>query len=573
MNKVSGITYYNNFQERIILLFAALVCAGFFLTVKFQVANAQCDGPDCTPSPGSCETWTKEESVIVGYEEEVTTETTGGSYGSYTAGGDLIQGDDNEPQVDYWQAPPDGTPSIYWDCGQSHQPVNPQEGSMCGPSSGECAGSNDGSFGQINGMDIFVPDASQWAGPYDISGGGGGGGGLGYANQPANAVFGEVPNFNAGSTDTISSIISGQAASTLNGEVVNSTILLSGDNALGFGGGVALGREMVYQNGQWEYQLNSCSWETCTCEEENEEGECLDSKCVWNTCYKYIPAGTSPEACTRNKGRWSSRTGRRFGYAGGIWYDTQEHRVRYPIWGLQIISGISCTPTSCTCDGCDGSMAGGTTINLTSHFGTKLSISVPCATAERTPYPRALTGEINGFEVYGATSEASSPSLAVATSDIKNYQLHARLVPRAEPVPLWDWEEREWGGEENGFFARGWVVEHIYDTSSFITGDISDIEVNGPSLDGEYLSAYQVQVFIAYKLEVSQSWTDWLGGQQSTPWMEIKLSEDPWSYPTDYVLGMAKDVTAPPSGVPVMRDYPCNIPVPVIESQAVISDY
>jgi hypothetical protein len=124
--------------------------------------------------------------------------------------------------------------------------------------------------------------------------------------------------------------------------------------------------------------------------------------------------------------------------------------------------------------------------------------------------------------------------------------------------------------------AVGWQVSHTYQTSSFnMYGDgislSSDKPAIGPSLNGIPLPSYKVTVEVAWQLEVQRTWYTYRDQFVQASWKAVDLREFGFDAPYLIVEG-AHDLTPYPPGVPKVENPYCIVPVPVIESQGLLSE-
>ena len=214
-------------------------------------------------------------------------------------------------------------------------------------------------------------------------------------------------------------------------------------------------------------------------------------------------------------------------------------------------------------------------IIVTTHFyGATVEIPFPCPDVIRSPYPRALVGEEATFTVQPETYSASSTPIATCTPDINQYQVHIQLLPRQDIAPLWYWDERSF--KTGDTISQGWAVSHTWDTASYsLDGACEDLNCDkplwGPSLIGEWLPSYKVNVTLAYELQARRTWTDWYGQAHDTGWETINMQD--YGYNTTLmILTGARDGTPPqPGAMPPKAIWECIVPVPVIESQALLN--
>jgi hypothetical protein len=185
--------------------------------------------------------------------------------------------------------------------------------------------------------------------------------------------------------------------------------------------------------------------------------------------------------------------------------------------------------------------------------------------------------------------------------------------------PLWHWDERPWTSQP--LSTMGYHVFHTYDTASYQKPE------NGPNARGEMdHPAYQVKVETYWIPWVEESWDEWVyddwdcdrvvvgqhynsaTGEYEDNWEwlgpECSLRQqclnrgiEPYpnhsacgewrekgsgritvdllefGFPAPYVMfSDAADVTQPPAGLPDPQPRRCLLPVPVIESQGLLTD-
>jgi len=325
-------------------------------------------------------------------------------------------------------------------------------------------------------------------------------------------------------------------------------------------GGKVQGFVMTFRNGRWvdqiiNQQITISDAQTCDLHggqwndfDKDGNHECMSLvDGAWELVFYYIHiqeiVGLSSEACAYYK------------QGGARWFDSWDEFQLIPFEDIIIEPWEK--------------------IEVITHFwGASLQIPYPCASVTRSPYPRALTGEEAYFTVEPVIVSAVSEPIATCTPDIRQYQVHIRLVPDQDFQPIWYWDERNFSPEPS--ISEGWSVAHTWQTASYsLDGACSDLSCDkplwGPSLSGEWLPAYKVNVTVAYDLQVKRTWIDWYGQAQGTVWETVDLRE--YGYNTsNLVLTGARDVTAPPAGA--MAPYPldlCLVPVPVIEAQSLLS--
>jgi hypothetical protein len=203
-------------------------------------------------------------------------------------------------------------------------------------------------------------------------------------------------------------------------------------------------------------------------------------------------------------------------------------------------------------------------IVVANYYQLAVPLPYPAAEVVRSPWPRAIAGQPVSFAAAAYPVYASSEVIDACTPDILNFQLHLRLTPIFEAAPEWNFADRDWSREPGT--ALGWEVTHVFNTASY-----NLLPAFGPSLDGSTrLPAYPVTLKLAWLVEANRTWNDFRGNAHETGWQVVDLTE--YGYNTPYLITSgARDVTPPPPGVPAqdLPDY--FVPVPVIESQAILS--
>jgi hypothetical protein len=346
---------------------------------------------------------------------------------------------------------------------------------------------------------------------------------------------------------------------TLNGKRYCRGIDFVSSLSCDWGSGTMQGIAAVYHNGQWEMiktvqdkpisNQTACDLLFGAWYDKDYDGE---MEC-WSTyppydeitnlvaLYEIVYEG--PEACEYQK------------EDGYRWFDSWDEINTYPIEDVIIEEWEY--------------------IEIVTHYwGVSVQVPYPCAGVTRTPYPRAIVGEPSYFTITADTITASAEVIDVCTPDIESYLLEVRIVPIESISPVWVWDERSFS--DNSTVSEGWAVSHTWDTSSYsLDGECEDFSCDkplwGPSLIGEWLPAYKVNVYIAYKLEVRRTWTDWYGQVHDTGWEAIDLTT--FGYNTSFmILSGARDVTIPQTGAMAPKEIDeCIVPVPVIEAQSILS--
>ncbi len=204
----------------------------------------------------------------------------------------------------------------------------------------------------------------------------------------------------------------------------------------------------------------------------------------------------------------------------------------------------------------DGSVTFGCTMH---YYNASVEVSF-CAAVERKPFPRAITGQPVFFKIDPAQEfSASSSPINFCTPDVQNYVLTLTARPDTSTEPMWRFNDRPSVLEQT---ATGWTVQHTFETSSW------GLDLMGPSLTGEWLPAYKVEALVPYTIYIQRTWTDFHGGGHA---IETEVDLRDYGYPTKDLWVPAYDATTPPPGVPDMHWPQCIVPVPVIESQGVIT--
>lgn len=235
-------------------------------------------------------------------------------------------------------------------------------------------------------------------------------------------------------------------------------------------------------------------------------------------------------------------------------------------------------------------------------YEVKASARIPCPAIIRDPYPRALVDAPIKFTIGMNGSSLGSDTRKDCSPNIQNYTIEVGWQQVQIP-PVWNFDDRPWSPHPNQ--AVGPVVSHIYETASF------DKRPNGPSLEGKMeLPSYQVTVWTYWMPRVREYWDQWhikkfncnaenanydscvadrdyCAAKSSTidddtcgkwrkhgsGWINIDMR---WfGYQNAYVVRTdAQDATMPPPGVPAVpaSSRMCTIPVPVIESQSLITN-
>ena len=325
-------------------------------------------------------------------------------------------------------------------------------------------------------------------------------------------------------------------------------------------GGLVQGFVVTYRNGRWEDEIITdritisdeltCSRNGGTWDDFDRDG---DEECMgwfdgyWGLVFETVHlqeiVGLSGEACEYYKS------------SGARWFDSRDEILILPFEDIIIEPWEK--------------------ITIITHFWeTSLALPFPCASVTRSPYPRAMVGQEAYFTVSAEPITASSDPIDTCTPDITSYQLHIRLLPSSSFTPVWYWDERPFSAEPT--VSSGWSVSHTWQTASYsLEGPCSDLSCDkplwGPSLIGEWLPAYRVNVTMAYDVQVRRTWTDWYGRSQDTGWEMVDLRQYGYNTPNLVITG-ARDVTPPQPGAmgPYALDF-CLVPVPVIESQSLLS--
>lgn len=251
------------------------------------------------------------------------------------------------------------------------------------------------------------------------------------------------------------------------------------------------------------------------------------------------------------------------------------------------------------------SISPGGQITCGGDFSVSASSRVPCMTVLRDPYPRGIVSAPNVFWLNGPWSAiGSGSSRAWCTPTIRNYTLQVGWQFFPAVPPTWFFDDRAWSDEP--VYASGMTVVHTYQTSSW------GLPQNGPSLEGRLeLPAYQVRVGTAWQALVRRTWEelergarkvfscgpgdtacwtvyalcvqpgtdpendqcyDWSWVFHDTGWLPLDLTR--FGYPQPYYVSWAAgDVSMPPPEIAVvlLGQRPCNVPVPVIEAQALLN--
>jgi hypothetical protein len=246
-------------------------------------------------------------------------------------------------------------------------------------------------------------------------------------------------------------------------------------------------------------------------------------------------------------------------------------------------------------------------------YGVTASAQVPCVNVLRDPYPRGMVSMPMNFWAQGPWSAVGTAvSQEWCSPSIRNFTLQVAWQARPDIPPVWEFDDRDWSDEPAT--AGGTAVTHTFQTSSW------GLAENGPSLEGYLeLPSYQVTLYTAWQPVVQRWWEEkrdvfeyacsgdptdysrysfdeedqcclaWLdrraGLNVSIPdmcyvetWVRVTGGMVPvdlrlYGYPYDYWMSpMAGDVSVPPVGVPMVPydERLCNIPVPVIEVQALL---
>lgn len=277
-----------------------------------------------------------------------------------------------------------------------------------------------------------------------------------------------------------------------------------------------------------------------------------------------------------------------------------RQRVEYICWAELSFNGDGNSGSS-------GVSLGGYNFTCGGNYNVTASSSVPCPSVVRDPYPRALVNTPNKFVLSSGGTSASSNSREWCEPGIRNYTISVGW-DQLPITPIWDWNERSWSDQPG--FGKGWIEFHTYDTSSF------GLRENGPSKEGRLdLPAYQVSVTSYWQPWVADSWEQWhefnwdcenvrdsagviigqtgsecgeraacsgaaIGDTSCGEWKahgsgKILIDLRWFGFPQFYVTRTsARDVTQPPPNIPAVNDElrQCNIPVPVIEVQSILTN-
>jgi hypothetical protein len=239
----------------------------------------------------------------------------------------------------------------------------------------------------------------------------------------------------------------------------------------------------------------------------------------------------------------------------------------------------------------------GITLSCSPYYNEiSVSADVPCMEAGRSPAPRGLVSVENLLWLVPGVGENgnfpqnwSDTCWPIPNNPVENHPYNYRIGVRwkrlTDRPPEWDFNERSWNEGRSGSTAEGLNALHTYESASF------GLAANGPGLEGAFnLPAYQVRVHTYWIAEWAQAWEyftwecpegkerdDGNGPYCTAPEIQVWHSAfDGWHFidltrygnPTYYFDSTR--VESP--DVRVMPAHVCLpvIPVPVIESQAVI---
>jgi hypothetical protein len=305
--------------------------------------------------------------------------------------------------------------------------------------------------------------------------------------------------------------------------------------------GVGIGWKVIYQGGAWHPVMEQVLT-------QDAEGR-LPGDPGYIPTYTSVPVryGHSAAACRYlTPGQIVSRV---------RWRDTRDELVTIPFQDITIIPWEKI-------------------VVVTNYYHVEVPLPYPAASVVRSPWPRAIAGEPEDFTATGVPVEAASDPLNGCTPDITDYVLQVRLTPLQGIPPVWDFDERPWSHAPAT--GAGWEISHTYDTASYnMSGDgstlASDKPAIGPSLDGATkLPSYKVNLTLAWLVEARRTWVDFYGDRHDTGWQAVDLRK--YGYDTPYLVTTgARDVTPPPAGVPKQALPAYIVPVPVIESQGILS--
>ena len=252
------------------------------------------------------------------------------------------------------------------------------------------------------------------------------------------------------------------------------------------------------------------------------------------TVTKYpIVVGSAACAC-----QWTKQRG------GTRWWDSYDEIKTYPTQRITIIKGY------------------GLRFNI-HYYNQTIDVPYPCPTVIRNPYPRAIAGQPAQFILNKDVFVYDGAVIPSCTPDIKNYKFSVKMEQDAAYKPVWVWKDRAWSSSPGQ--DRGWKVTHIFDTASF-----NLFNTLGPGLTTEKLPSYDPTVMVKWNIYTARNWIDAFGRGQGTGWVQLDLRD--YGFPDQgFIMEGAKDVTPPPPGVPPFLNPKCTFPVPVIESQGLVS--
>ncbi|MBN2500822.1 MAG: hypothetical protein JXB38_08600 [Anaerolineales bacterium] len=291
------------------------------------------------------------------------------------------------------------------------------------------------------------------------------------------------------------------------------------------------------------------------------------------------------------------------------------HRVLQICWRELSIFGSSGSdsgigteenPGDSSPGGADSS-PGGYNFTCGGSYDATASTTIPCPAVIREPYPRALVNAPIRFVLGANGSSSGADTTEVCEEDIRNYTIKVGWN-QMPIVPTWNFDERPWSDQPSS--GLGWTVYHTYDTASY------GLEENGPDLHGHMTyPAYQISVSTWWLPWVSESWEQWhefewdckeevtptgdliwegseceerwacdgaaIGDEGCGEWKKHGSGQIPidlrwFGYSFPYARRWsAEDATQPPpeSGIPAVppEERRCEIPVPVIESQGLLT--
>jgi hypothetical protein len=170
---------------------------------------------------------------------------------------------------------------------------------------------------------------------------------------------------------------------------------------------------------------------------------------------------------------------------------------------------------------------------LTGHGCSPFSLSVtaPCLSVLRNPYPRGVVSRDNYFGILPQPSSAEASTTVCSTpadceskgygEQVRNVVVSLRLALETGVSPVWYWDERLWNvrSGRSSEVGWGWQSSHLYETSSFDVNTTDCIAqygegsckkpANGPSLvAGQNLPAYQVSVHTPWKAYYKVDWEE-----------------------------------------------------------------